>query len=127
MSDSYFAMRTPLRQFKAEFFKALAHAGRIKIIDSLRSGEKTVGELQALLDEESAPASQHLALLRARGIVSGRKNGRTVFYSVRDPKVFELLDVARQIFNAQLTDTHDLLKELVDEEIAVAETEPASH
>jgi DNA-binding transcriptional ArsR family regulator len=119
-------MRTPLRQFKAEFFKALAHAGRIKIIDSLRSGEKTVGELQALLDEESAPASQHLALLRTRGIVSGRKNGRAVFYSVRDPKVFELLDVARQIFNAQLTDTQDLLKELVDEEIAVTETEPAS-
>jgi DNA-binding transcriptional ArsR family regulator len=119
-------MRTPLRQFKAEFFKALAHAGRIKIIDSLRSGERTVGELQALLDEESAPASQHLALLRARGIVSGRKNGRTVFYSVRDPRVFELLDVARQIFNAQLTDTQDLLKELVDEEIAVVETKAAS-
>jgi DNA-binding transcriptional ArsR family regulator len=119
-------MRSPLRQFKAEFFKALAHPGRIKLIDSLRSGERTVGELQALLDEESAPASQHLALLRARGIVSGRKNGRTVFYSVRDPKVFELLDVARQIFNTQLTDTQDLLKELVEEETAVTETEPAS-
>lgn len=112
-------MPSPLRQFKAEFFKALAHPGRIKIIDSLRSGEKSVGELQALLDEESAPASQHLALLRARGIVSGRKNGNSVFYSVRDPNIFRLLDVAREIFNAHLTDTQELLKELAAEEKAV--------
>jgi DNA-binding transcriptional ArsR family regulator len=118
-------MRSSLRQFKAEFFKALAHPGRIKIIDSLRSGEKTVGELQSLLDEESAPASQHLALLRARGLVSGRKNGRTVFYSVRDPKIFELLDVAREIFNAHLTDTQELLKELAEEEKGVSAAQGA--
>jgi DNA-binding transcriptional ArsR family regulator len=119
LQDSITAMPSPLRQFKAEFFKALAHPGRIKLIDSLRSGEKSVGELQALLDEESAPASQHLALLRAKGIVSGRKDGNNVFYSVRDPKIFELLDVAREIFNAHLTDTQELLKELADEEKAV--------
>ena len=118
-------MRSPLRQFKAEFFKALSHPGRIKIIESLRSGEKTVTELQALLDDEPAPASQHLALLRAKGIVSGRKNGNNVYYSVRDPKIFELLDVAREIFNAHLTDTQEMLKELADEEEAVAAIEPA--
>jgi len=117
-------MRSPLRQFKAEFFKALAHPGRIKIIESLRSGEKTVGELQTLLDDEPAPASQHLALLRAKGIVSGRKNGNNVYYSVRDPKIFELLDVAREIFNAHLTDTQEMLKELADEEEALVGSEP---
>jgi ArsR family transcriptional regulator len=118
-------MGSPLRQFKAEFFRALAHAGRIKIIESLRSGEKTVSELQALLDDEPAPASQHLALLRTKGIVSGRKNGNNVFYGVRDPKIFELLDVAREIFNAHLSDTQELLKQLADEEEAVVGSEPA--
>lgn len=117
-------MRSPLREFKAEFFKALAHPGRIKIIESLRSGEKSVGELQALLEGESTPASQHLALLRGKGIVSGRKNGNNVYYTVRDPKLFELLDVARGIFNAQLSDAQELLKELDDEEEALARTRP---
>jgi ArsR family transcriptional regulator len=116
-------MRSLLREFKAEFFKALAHPARIKLIDSLRLGEKTVGELQVLLDEESAPASQHLALLRAKGIVSGRKDGNNVFYSVRDHNIFRLLDVAREIFNTHLTDTQELLKELAVEEKAARAAE----
>ncbi len=119
-------MRSSLRQFKAEFFKALAHPGRIKIIESLRSGEKTVGELQVSLDEESTPASQHLAVLRSKGIVFGRKSGNNVYYSVRDPNIFELLDVAREIFNAHLTDSQKLLKELAEEGEAVAGTKPIS-
>jgi DNA-binding transcriptional ArsR family regulator len=110
-------MRSPLRHFKSEFFKALAHPGRIKIIESLRPGELSVGEIQALLeDDDSANASQHLALLRAKGIVVGRKNGTSVYYSVRDPKIFELLDVARDIFNRHLIDTQELLSQLAEEE-----------
>src|SRR5258708_37639347 len=91
---------TALKRFKAEFFKALAHPGRIQILESLRMGEKTVGDIQLYLMDEPASASQHLALLRAKGIVVGRKSGTSVYYRVRDPKVFELLDVAREIFNA---------------------------
>lgn len=119
-------MRSPLRQFKAEFFKALAHPGRIKIVESLRGGEKTVGEIQALLDDEPASASQHLAILRLKGIVAWRKNGTNVFYSVHDPKVFELLDVAREIFNSHLVDTQEMLTELAAEEEPVPGAEPAS-
>jgi len=115
-------MRSPLREFKAEFFKALAHPGRLKIIDSLRTGEKTVGELQALLDDEPASASQHLALLRIKGIVVGRKDGNNVYYTVHDPKIFELLDVARDIFNNHLTDTQQLLSELASEEEVISES-----
>ena len=65
-------MRQPLRRFKADFFKALAHPGRIKILESLREGEKTVTEIQALLDDEPASASQHLAVLRMKDLVVGR-------------------------------------------------------
>jgi ArsR family transcriptional regulator len=113
-------MQNPVRRFKAEFFKALAHPGRIKILEALRLGEKTVGELQALLDEEPASASQQLAVLRLKNIVVGRKAGSNVFYSVRDPLVFQLLDVARGIFNNHLIDTQDTLSMLREEEEALA-------
>jgi ArsR family transcriptional regulator len=79
-----------------------------------------VGELQALLDEEPASASQQLAVLRLKNIVVGRKAGSNVFYSVRDPLVFQLLDVARGIFNNHLIDTQDALSMLREEEEALA-------
>ena len=87
-----------LQGFKAELFKALAHPARIKILEYLRSGERTVSELQALLDLESSTVSQQLAILRARSIVEGRKQGTSVYYRVPDPLIFDLLDVARRIF-----------------------------
>ena len=101
-----------LSQFKAEFFKALAHPLRIKIIDALRGGEIGVNELSARLGVEQTTLSQQLAVLRTRNLVVGRKNGSNVFYSVRDPAVFRLLDVAREIFNNQLIDVRDLLSQV---------------
>ena len=109
-------MDTALRKFKAEFFKVLAHPGRIQIIECLRTGEKTVGESQVFLADEPASASQHLALMRTKGIVEGRRSGTSVYYRVRDPRIFDLLDVARAIFNAQLADTQEMLGQLADED-----------
>jgi ArsR family transcriptional regulator len=91
-----------LQGFKAELFKALGHPIRIRILELLRSGERTVSELQSLLEIESSAVSQQLALLRARDVVAGRKQGSNVYYSVVDPLVFDLLDVARAIFNNHL-------------------------
>jgi len=112
-------MQHPLRRFKAELFKALSHPGRIKMLEALRSGEKTVGELQALLDDEPGSASQHLALLRARNIVVARKEGNNIFYSVRDPLLFRILDAAREIFSNQLVDSQQMLSYVQEEEEAV--------
>ena len=98
--------------FKAEFFKALAHPLRIAIIDSLRDGERTVNELCQRLQVEQSSLSQQLAVLRSRNIVAGRKEGLNVYYSVPDPAVFKLLDVAKQIFNNQLIGVKDMLKEM---------------
>lgn len=112
-------MQDPLRQFKAEFFKALAHPARIKILELLRSGEMSVNELQTHLEIESSTVSQQLAVLRSRNIVTARKAGTSVYYSVRDPQVFELLDVARRIFNIHLVDTQSMLEQLEEEEAAV--------
>jgi DNA-binding transcriptional ArsR family regulator len=109
--DWYFSM-PDLTQFKAEFFKALAHPLRIKILDSLRNGECGVNELCSRVGAEQSTLSQQLALLRARNIVVPRKNGNNVYYSVKDGAVFRLLDVARDIFNNQLIDFTDLLSQL---------------
>jgi DNA-binding transcriptional ArsR family regulator len=104
-------MPQQLAAFKAEFFKALAHPIRIRILDSLRDGEKGVKELSDLLQIEPANVSQQLAILRVRNIVLGRKAGNNVFYSVSDPTLFRLLDVARELFNNHLVGVQDMLRE----------------
>ena len=103
-------MPQQLAEFKAEFFKALAHSVRIRILDCLRDGEKSVNELSERLKIEPANVSQQLALLRFRNIVAGRKSGSNVYYSVTDPKLFKLLDAAKEIFNHHLIGVRDMLK-----------------
>ena len=102
-----------LAQFKAEFFKALAHPLRIRILDELRKGEVSVNDLGSRLKVEQSNLSQQLAVLRNRNILAARKDGQNVYYSVRDPQLFDLLDVARKIFNNHLIDIKDLLSQLV--------------
>ena len=104
-----------LQSFKADFFKALAHPLRIRILELLRAREPSVQELQALLDLDQSTVSQQLAVLRAKNIVTARKVGTTVRYTVRDALVGDLLDVARRIFNNQLTGTQTMLRELRQE------------
>jgi DNA-binding transcriptional ArsR family regulator len=101
-----------LSQFKAGFFKALAHPLRIRILDELRNGEVGVNELCVRLDVEQSTLSQQLAVLRNRNIVVGRKDGQSVLYSVPDPEIFNLLDVGKKIFNNHLIDVKDLLSQL---------------
>ena len=101
-----------LQSFKAEFFKALAHPVRIRLLELLRHGERSVQELQAHLELDQSIVSQQLAILRAKNIVTARKEGTTVRYEVRDPLVGALLDVARRIFNNQLAGTQTMLRAL---------------
>ncbi len=101
-----------LREFKAEFFKALAHPVRIHILDALREGEQSVNELRDILGIEAPNVSQQLAVLRAKNLVNTRKEGNSVFYSVRDPAIFELLDVSKTIFNNHLVDLKAVLEEI---------------
>jgi len=105
-------MRQKLSNFKAEFFKALAHPLRISILDALREGELTVNEVSEKFEVGAANASQQLAVLRNKNIVTARKEGSNVFYSVTDPAVFNLLDVAREIFNNHLIGVRSMLEEI---------------
>src|SRR5450759_2267795 len=108
-----------LRQFKAEFFKALAHPMRIRILELLRGGPLSVGHLQDVIGAPASSVSQQLAILRGRNIVVTERRGTTVIYHVRDAGLFELLDAARRIFNAHLADTIDLLRLVDAEPVAV--------
>lgn len=97
-----------LQGFKAELFKALGHSVRIRVLELLREGEQSVSSLSDRLGIEMSTASQHLAVLRGRGLVSGRKEGTTVYYTVVDPQVFDLLDTARAMFQRQLSEMQDV-------------------
>lgn len=105
-------MPQQLANFKAEFFKALAHPIRIRILDCLRDGEKGVNELSEALQIEQANVSQQLAILRVRNIVAARKSGSNVYYSVADRTLFKLLDVAKSIFNNHLVGVQDILQQI---------------
>ena len=105
-------MRQQLSQFKAEFFKALAHPLRISILDALRDGELTVNEISQRFGVEPANASQQLAVLRNKNTVVARKEGASVYYSVTDKTLFRLLDAAREIFNHQLVGVRSMLEEM---------------
>ena len=99
-----------LHRFKAEFFRSLGHPTRLRILELLRDRELSVSELQVELEIESSSVSQQLAVLRAKNIVDTRRAGTNVYYSVRDPQVFQLLDVAREIFNNHLIDLQAMLE-----------------
>jgi DNA-binding transcriptional ArsR family regulator len=105
-----------LQTFKAAFFKALAHPVRIRILEELVHGDRSVQEIQSALGLEQSVVSQQLSVLRANNVVVGRKAGVSVRYSVRDQLVGDLLVVARQIFNNQLSGSRNLLRQLRKEQ-----------
>ncbi|MNE79332.1 putative HTH-type transcriptional regulator [compost metagenome] len=105
-------MDANLQQFKADFFKALAHPMRIRILEVLSEGERNVNELQTILGSEGSAVSQQLAVLRAKNLVNTVKEGTTVVYSLRDPQLKDLLAVAKQIFNNHLIESISLLKDI---------------
>ena len=107
-----------LRQFKAEFFKALAHPVRIAILEHLRSGPRSVGEIRVLTGVAGSSVSQQLAVLRSRGIVVPERAGTTIRYHAADPEIYALLDAARGIFYGHLSDSAELLRLVEAEQVA---------
>ena len=102
-----------LQTLKAEFFRALAHPARIQILEVLaQHREQSVHALQLRLAVDQPIVSQQLAKLRAHGVVTARKQGTTVLYALADPRIADLLKVAREILNRRLSGTKTLLHEL---------------
>ena len=105
-------MQDSLRRFKADIFQALAHPTRIAILELLSDGELSAGALIEKLGMEQANVSQHLAVLRAKQLVSNRKAGNQVFYSVRDPIIIKVLTLMRTYFQVHLKEALGMLDEM---------------
>jgi DNA-binding transcriptional ArsR family regulator len=102
----------PLYQLKAEFFKTLGHPARIRVLELLSQREHAVSEMLPEVGIEAANLSQQLAVLRRAGLVTTRKEGSTVYYSLTSPHVAELLAVARLILTGVLSGQVELLEDL---------------
>ena len=102
-----------LQTLKADFFRTMAHPARIRILEVLSDkGELSVQSLQEQVSADQPAVSQQLAKLRAHGVVTSRKEGTTVIYALADPRIADLLKIAKDILNRRLTGSTTLLHEL---------------
>jgi DNA-binding transcriptional ArsR family regulator len=104
----------PLSEIKAELFKALAHPGRVRILELLREGELAVAELLPLVGLESSHLSQQLAVLRRARVVSATRAGASVIYAIADPAIIDMLNAARTFLINSLSESQGLLAGLED-------------
>jgi len=87
-------LQSKVYEAQAEYFKALSHPVRIRIVHYLKKGERCVCEIVPYLKEEQSNVSRHLSALKRAGILSSRKEGVSVYYSIKDENVYEILDIA---------------------------------
>jgi len=105
-------MVVPLHQAKAELFRTLGHPARVRVLELLQDGPRPVRDLLSEIDVEPSNLSQQLAVLRRAGLVTSRKEGSAVYYSLTSPQVAELLAVARSILTGVLSGQVELLADL---------------
>jgi DNA-binding transcriptional ArsR family regulator len=96
----------------AQVLKCLAQPRRLMILDYLRDGEKSVGELAELLGLPQPNVSQHLGALRAQEIVATRREGNTIFYSLVDARIIEACDICREFLAERLKSSEALVSQL---------------
>ena len=106
------ALSAPVSEVKAELFKAIGHPARIRVLEVLSEGERSVGEMQPLVGIESSHLSQQLGILRRAGLVVTRKEGASVIYALADPALAELLAVAKRLLISSLVQNESLLADL---------------
>ena len=109
----------PLSEIKAELFKALGHAGRVRILEVLCEGERTVADLVGLVGLEASHLSQQLGVLRRAGVVVARREGSTVTYSIVNAEVAELLAVAKRFLLDTLSARQELIAGLQPTQVLV--------
>lgn len=115
----------PIAEAKADLFKALGHPGRVRILELLAEGERSIGELATGTGMELSHLSQQVTVLRRAGVVDSRRVKNTVVCSLRDPQTAELLAVARRMLRRTLRDDQELLAALSGADDAIALADPA--
>ncbi|MGH2906990.1 MAG: ArsR/SmtB family transcription factor [Solirubrobacterales bacterium] len=97
-------------RLKAEFFKALGHPLRVRLLELLIDGERSVGDLLEDVDAEQSHLSQQLGVLRRSGFVVSRRDGSSVLYSLADERIAELLTLSKQMLLDMLTESREELR-----------------
>jgi ArsR family transcriptional regulator len=103
-------LRAELEELHTKLCKALNDPKRLLLLYALGESSRTVSELCELIDAPQANVSQHLGVLRDRGVVDAVRNGNTVRYSLRYPKVLAALDLLREVMAAEFERQHSLRK-----------------
>jgi DNA-binding transcriptional ArsR family regulator len=109
------SMNQRIFEMHAQVCKVFASPKRIEIINALRGGEKSAGELVDILKISQPNLSQHLAVLRDKGVVKIRKQGQSIYYKIANPKIIKACDLMREVLMDQLKDSQKLAKELTGE------------
>lgn len=97
-----------LFELQSEVCKTLASAKRLEIISALKEGEKTVGELVEILGVPKANVSQHLAVMRNKGILNSRRDGVNIYYRIANPKVIQACMLMREVLTEQMQEKSKL-------------------
>jgi DNA-binding transcriptional ArsR family regulator len=105
-------LNRPLYQAKADFFKTLSHPVRIRLLEVLADGEFSVADLLRRVWVPAAGLSQQLAVLRQAGLIRARRDNGCVLYTLTEPRIADLLAVARDIVGAVLAEQVELLADL---------------
>ncbi len=103
-------------ELKAEVCKTLADPKRLHIINELRGGELSVGELAEKCELNQAVVSRHLAILRNGGVVTSRREGTNVYYTLADPRIGDACDVMQQVVLAKIEKNRQLAERLASTE-----------
>jgi ArsR family transcriptional regulator len=112
----------PIAEAKADLFKALAHPARVRVLELLAEGDRTIGELADETGLELSHLSQQVSVLRRAGVVDSSRSGNTVVCTLRDRQTVELLAVARKMLTQNLRQSQQLLEALDDSTDAVSLT-----
>ena len=95
---------------QAEILKAIAQETRLSILELLRDGERCVCEIFPAIGQEQSNVSRHLNMMQQAGILARRKDGLKIFYAVKHPEVFVIVDLAAAIMKSEAGRRHDLLR-----------------
>jgi ArsR family transcriptional regulator len=97
-------------ELHADVCKTLANAKRLEILNALRDKEMTVSELTERVGALKANISQHLAVMRQKGILATRRDGVNIYYRIANPKVILACDIMREVLFEQLKENEKLMK-----------------
>lgn len=97
-------------ELHADICKALANPWRLRLIHALMRGERPVADLILELGAPKANISQHLAVMRAKGVVESRRQGAHVYYRLADSRIVEAFRLMREVLRTRLRRTGELAK-----------------